>query len=442
MLVAGFVLGLSFGAGPALAQSPGEGPWPMAGRDAAHSATVEGPAPPYREAWRSEVGLGGPVAAPVVADGAVVVVAVRGVAAFDPGTGRPLWSVARSEGPAGTPAVVGDVVVHASGRDDATALVARSVDDGGERWRAFLGASAPGGVVAAESVVAVGTRDGVLAGFDVENGDQALRFESTGRVEGTPAVAEGMIVAGWAEPSAGRVTVRAVLLSSGTEDRAAEWQLAGTPSALASGAMAVRDDTAVVVLGDGTVRGLDVETGVERWQDRLRDLPFDDQIPAAGPALLVADRLHVARLDPATGEERWAYRLADLRPVGDAEANTLSRSAPAAVGDAALIGDASGVLSAVALDSGHRVWRTDLGSEPVAAPAADGERVYVATLGSAGGVVALETDPEARRTDEVSPTVLFPLRAVFNFAVAFVLTGAVIVGLFRYVLGRRQAAGT
>jgi outer membrane protein assembly factor BamB len=414
----------------------------MASRDAAHSGTTEGPAPPYGEAWRTDVGLGGPVTAPVVAAGAVVVVAARGVVALDPETGRSLWSVARSEGPAGIPAVVGDVVVHASGRAEATALVARSVNGGGERWRAFLGAPAPGGVVSGEGLVAVGTRDGVLFGFDAENGDEVLRFESTGAVEGTPAVAQGMVVTGWSEPSAGRITVRAVPLTSGTEDRAAEWQVAAAPSALASGAVAVRDETAIVVLGDGTVRGLDVETGVERWQDRTRDIPFDDQIPAAGPALLVADRLHLARLDPATGEERWAYRLADLRSVGDGEANTLSRSAPAAVGDAALIGDASGVLSAVALGSGHRVWHADLGSEPVAAPAADGERVYVATIGSNGEIVALEADPEARRTDEVSPTVLFPVRAVLNFAVAFVLTGALIVGLFRYALRRRPAAGT
>src|SRR5918996_3976276 len=44
-------------------------PWPMAGRDPAHTATAEAPAPPYREVWTSDVGLGGPLAGPAVGRG-------------------------------------------------------------------------------------------------------------------------------------------------------------------------------------------------------------------------------------------------------------------------------------------------------------------------------------------------------------------------------------
>src|SRR5919106_5124678 len=44
-------------------------PWPMAGRDPAHTATAEAPAPPYREVWTSDVGLGGPPAGPALGPG-------------------------------------------------------------------------------------------------------------------------------------------------------------------------------------------------------------------------------------------------------------------------------------------------------------------------------------------------------------------------------------
>src|SRR5918996_6111253 len=58
-------------------------PWPMAGRDPAHTATADAPAPPYREVWTSDVGLGGPPAGPAVARDVVVVVTERGVVGLD-----------------------------------------------------------------------------------------------------------------------------------------------------------------------------------------------------------------------------------------------------------------------------------------------------------------------------------------------------------------------
>src|SRR5918996_4171016 len=50
--------------GPAGAAAQEADPWPMAGRDPAHTATADAPAPPYREVWTSDVGLGGPPAGP------------------------------------------------------------------------------------------------------------------------------------------------------------------------------------------------------------------------------------------------------------------------------------------------------------------------------------------------------------------------------------------
>jgi outer membrane protein assembly factor BamB len=424
--------------GPAAGQAGEEAPWPMAGRDATHSGTTGGPVPPYREAWRRDVGMGGPVAGPVVGAGAVVAIAEEGVAALDPETGEILWTAPRSEGASGPPAIAGAVVIHASGTEDSASLVARGVDDGRERWRAYLGGPVGGGVAVDGGIVYVGTRAGILFGFDVRSGEQRFRFASRGAADGTPAVAGGLVLGGWEDRGTGISTVRAMPVDSGVEERAPEWEVSGGPSPVTAAAVAARERAAFVALGDGTVRAVGLESGEERWQDRLRDVPSEEQVPAAGEALVVADRLHVARLDPATGEERWAYRLADLQSLGDGRFNTLARSAPAVVGDGVLIGDATGVLSAVDLASGHRVWRADLGRGSVAPPAADAERVYAATLGPGGEVVALEHNPDGRRIDQVSPTVLSPLRAVLNFLAAFVLASVIILGVFRYALpGRR-----
>src|ERR671919_2391059 len=58
--------------GPAGAAAQEADPWPMAGRDPAHTGTAEAPAPPYREVWTSDVGLGGPPRRPAVGRGGLV----------------------------------------------------------------------------------------------------------------------------------------------------------------------------------------------------------------------------------------------------------------------------------------------------------------------------------------------------------------------------------
>jgi outer membrane protein assembly factor BamB len=440
--VAGVLFVTPGGGGRAAAQASDDAPWPMAGRDAAHSGTAEGPAPPYRQAWRQDVGLGGPVAGPVVGAEAVVVVAARGVVALDPETGETLWSAPRSEGPAGSPAIAGDLVVHASGSGSSAAVVARGLEDGRERWRGYLGSPADGGVVTGGGVAYVGTGEGILLGFDLASGEPVFRFASRGAVRGTPALAGGVILAGWEGRPAGSATIRAISVGSGLEERSPEWQVAASPASLPAATIGIADETAFAALGDGTVRAVGLESGQERWQERLRNLPSNDQLLAAGAGLLVADRFHLARLDPTTGEEQWAYRLADLRSLGGGRFNTLSRSAPTAVGDAVLVGDAAGLLSAVDLGTGHRVWRADLGRGAVSAPAADAQQVYVTTLGREGEAVALEHNPDARPLDEVSPTVLFPLRAVLNFVLASVLAAVVLLGVFRYGLRGRASSRT
>jgi outer membrane protein assembly factor BamB len=378
------------------------------------------------------------VAGPVVVPQAVVVVAAREVVALDPATGAPRWSVPRSEGSAGSAAISAGLVIHASGEEGSASLVARRITDGREQWRAYLDGPAPAGPIVAEDVVYVGTRSGVLHGFDVNTGAEGFRFDAPGAIEGSPAVGGERVVAAWEEAATRRATVRAVDVGSGLEERAPAWQLTSRPGGLPTAAVAVRGRSAFVAAGDGSLRAVDLETGVERWTVVLRDAVVSGQVPAAGPSPVVADRIHVSRLDPATGDEVWSHRLADFRALGEDEVNTLAASAPAVTGQAVVLGDATGVASAVDIVTGRRVWRADLGDGAVSAVAADGERLYLATLGPGGEVVALENDPQGRPLDEVSDTVLSPLRALLNFVLAFLVVSAVIVALFRYVLGGRR----
>jgi outer membrane protein assembly factor BamB len=414
--------------------------WPMAGKDPAHSGEADGPVPPYREAWRATLGGGGPVAGPIVAAGLVVVVTDREVRALDAGTGRPMWKVARSAGDAGVPAASGDLVVHASGGARTGTVVARTIVDGTLQWRTNLGSAVPGPIVIGQGLVFAGTADGFLVGLDLASGEERFRFEAPGAIAGAPALSSGLVLASWEERGTGRATVRAFELHPDGQAPAPLWQITTDPGLLASAGVSVGRGTVFVAAGDGSVRAVEPEGGVERWVVRLPEVTASDQIPLAGPALIVADRLHVSALDPASGEERWSYRLADGRNLGGREVNTLSATTPAVVGSAVVLGDATGLISAIDLRSGRRVWRADIGNGATAPPAAGGDLLYVATLGSEGELVALEHDVEGRLLDEVSDTVLSPVRAVLNFLVAAASAFIIILGTFRYLLGGRRAA--
>jgi outer membrane protein assembly factor BamB len=423
------------GGGPAAAQEAD--PWPMAGRDPAHTGAADGPAPPYREAWAQAVPLGGPVAGPAVAREALVLVAARGVVALDPTTGEPLWEMDRTEGPAGPPAIAGDLVVHASGSGSSTSVVARGLEDGIEAWRAFVDADVPGGLVVANGTVFAATIAGEVVALEADTGEERWRSEVGGRLEATPAVAEDLVLVAGEDRRTGVVTVFALDAATGLRP---EWRFSTPGPALPASAPASDGDLAFVATSEGVLRGLDLDGGGQVWTAEMRAAVADRQVPAAASPLVVADRLHLYGLEPGDGEERWTFLLADLRALPGGRRNSLSPSSPAVLGGAAVIGDTSGVLSAIDVDTGRLVWRRDVSPGPLGAVAVGHDLVFVTTLGRAGSVIGLEHDPDGVLLDEPSPTTVFPLRAILNFVIGAAVVGALALGLTRLALRRTAAS--
>jgi outer membrane protein assembly factor BamB len=428
---------VALGGGPAAAQEAD--PWPMAGRDAAHSGTAEGPAPPYREVWTEAVALGGPVAGPAVARNALVVVAARGVVALDPATGDLLWETDRTEGPAGSPAIAGELVVHASGSGSSTSVVARGLEDGNEAWRAFVDADVPGGLVVADGLVYAATTAGEVVALEADTGEERWRSEVEGRLEATPAVVEDLVLVAGEDRQTGVVTVFALDAATGGRP---QWRFSTPGPTLPASAPASDGERAFVATSEGVLRALDLDGGGQVWTAEMRAAVSSRQVPAAASPLVVADRLHLYGLGPGDGEERWTFLLADLRALPGGRRNTLSPSSPAVLGEAAVIGDASGVLSAIDLDTGRLVWRSDLSPGPLGAVAVGDDLVFATTLGQGGSVIGLEHDPDGVLLDEPSPTTVFPLRAILNFVLAGAVVGAVALSLSRLaVRGTAASAG-
>jgi outer membrane protein assembly factor BamB len=336
--------------------------WPMAGRDASHTGTVEGPSPPYGVTWTRPV-PGGPAGGVAVTDELAVVVADGTVVALDPDDGSLQWIRARAGGPAGVPAVAKRLILHASGEGEETELVARDVSDGDVVWETELGSSARGGPTVAQETAFVGTEAGQLIALDVATGAIRWEFETLGQIRGPPAVSNGTVVVAAYQESSARTTVYAIDAEAGGKDRPL-WRFdagaVGPPSA-----PSIRDDLTYVGTSDLNVRAFDLVGGDEVWAQTSRDGFGPRQVPAAGDALVLADRTHAYRMDPETGDEAWNYLLADLAELGGGRFNTLLTTSPAISGGTVLLGSGDGTLSAIDLDTGHRVWRHDLGDAAV-----------------------------------------------------------------------------
>jgi outer membrane protein assembly factor BamB len=420
---------------PAAAQTTADDSWPMAGRDAQHSATAEGPAPPYRTAWTSRIEGRGPLEGPVVAGDLVVVLGSETLVALDTASGDVGWESERQPGPVGPPAIAGDLVIHATGRDAGTALVARRLDDGREEWRVFTGESIPGGVTVDGDRAYAATRAGTVLALDVATGEEAWRFRAAGAVGTTAAVLDGLVLVSAQSRSTGTSTLHAVDAQSGRE----EWRFSppSTQPAVAT-SPAVAEGMVYAGLSDGAVHALDLRTGDERWAERA--IPavtafgafVPSGIPAAqeGGGLYVPGLARLARLQPSTGEERWSYQLPDL----------LSTS-PSLSGTYAMLGDASGLGAAVDVRSGRLVWRKSLGAGPVISFAVTPDRIFVTSGRDEGTVTALEHDPEGSLLDEESPTVLDPLQATLNYVGAALALGVLLLLLFRGPELLRRRAG-
>lgn len=411
-----------FGPSPVSAQeSPGRHPWPMAGGDAAHSGTSDGPEPPYRVTW--SVADLAPLAGPVVADGAVIVVEDRRVLALEPPTGDELWEVPREEGPAGSAAVAGDLVVFAQGQGTEASISAVRLQDGKAAWTTSIRAPALGAPAIESEQVFVGTADGRVLSLAADGGTRTWEYRATGRVHTAPAVEAGTVYVAAEDVSSGVATLYALDAATGKE----EWRFSPSGPALGVSSVSVGAGTAVLGMGDFAIHGFDARTGAERWRTPAR-APFTPRLlPVTGEPLVVGDGGgHLYAVDGVSGKVEWLFRV-----PGD-----LLDASPIVAGDAAVVGDGGGQASAIDLRTGLLVWKRRLGAAPLGAVASDGERLYMAVQGRGGRLFALEHDPNGRLLAEHSPTELFLGRALLNFAVAAAVLGAALVLGFRGLVDR------
>jgi outer membrane protein assembly factor BamB len=315
----------------------GDGVMPMYRGNAGRTGENPGPAPLERPVvkWKTFVG-GESYASPVVGMETVFVATKAGsLIALRLDDGSEKWRAYVGEYVARTtPALTPDTVFVSAGY----ALLAIDAESGLERWSVplrFAGSCSP--VVAGDHVF-VSTQEGHVSAFASETGEEIWHYRNDNLLFGSPAVAGGVVVIA---DEAGVVT--GLEVGSGRE----LWQ--ETISGEVFTTPAIEAGVVFVATNEPSLVALDIRTGTPIWQQGVGG----ESSPAIadGVVYLGGSDQSLRALDAQTGETRWST------PLGYA-----IRSSATFVDNAVFIGSGP-TLTAVDSRDGHPLWTHVTGGE-------------------------------------------------------------------------------
>ena len=307
----------------------------------------------------------------------------------------------------------------------------------GLSWRVHLDGAVDGTPAVARGMVVAGSAGGELAAFNTATGGTVWMKRGLGAITGSPTVVAGRVLVG---TLTGRVY--AFNLSRGDSI----WDWSGPPDAAVWASPLVFEDIVIVVLaspfGDkplvpGRLVGLDATTGHELWSrcvtmdceagDGIWSTPAVDGRGTAFVGVGNPDDGLLA-FAPSNGAKKWLMSLyADAGRDLDVGATPVVFS----LGGRAVVAAASveGTLALVDASDGTVVWsRALVKGSPVhgliASPAYDGKHIYVGSASPPTGLFALKPSDGTViwRRDTNQPVYSAP--AVGNGVVVFG-TGAV-----------------
>lgn len=275
-------------------------------------------------------------------------------------------------------AIVGDVLYATMGNGTVRAL---SLADGKLKWKTSVGAPVRGAPAADSMIVAVITADNQTLALDAQTGNirwthRGIREVASYVTTIAPVIADGVVVSAYSSgelfairAESGNV-IWSDTLGSTVKTRA---------SAIFSGIDAdplVQEGVVVAVSATGEIQASALLNGRPLWQKRVgsHTTPW-----SAGNAIFVLSDTHdLAALFKGNGSIRWATSLAQHDPRDATRDITPALYGPILAGNAVLVLNAHGTLSAFKPQDGSALNTYDLARDPVSAPIiANGALYYV-----------------------------------------------------------------
>jgi len=297
---------------------------------------------------------------PIIVDGTLYVTSQDGfLYAINTATGEQEWQFdLGSVGEEPSPSVSGgNVYIGGPGLNDDPAVYAIDSESGDLEWSSTVPDGAVDGAPAvAEGRVYVGSRDETVYALDADTGNEAWRFEEpTATVRASPTYHDGIIYIGAGidlEPLGERNndnTLYAIDADTGDEI----WRFDTTGRADISPAVAngtVYIGTAEEFQEDdewetrGTLHAIDIETGEEEWNYHDPDTNISSA-PTVVDGMVCFGVSGLVAVDAETGDQEWQ--------VGDP---AVARSAPTSRDGVVYVGMDDAMLYAVDAASGEVAW--------------------------------------------------------------------------------------
>lgn len=373
LLIAGFAV--FTGLGSALAQLPTQpathpasalapGPeWPMF-RGNPQLTGVAGSSLPEKldVRWRHDLGEGTSSTAAIVA-GVVYVGADNGqLVALDLQSGKPKWKFQTTDAIQSSPTLVGGLVIFG---DEAGVVHACGAQSGVERWSFKTDGRVISSANPHEDRLVFGSYDGGLYCLRIADGDLIWKYDVGERVHGTPAIADDFVLVAACDGN-----LHVVRLNDGMPVRKVAL------GSVSGAAAAVRGTRVFLGTYGEQILAIDWQAGQVLWrfEDPKRQFPFLSSAAVTEELVMVGGQDKRLRgLEADTGKERW-----QLAVKGKID------SSPVVVGPRVFVGSADGNLHAVDLISGKELWRFEAGGAISASPAV-GEGCLV--IGTEEGVL-------------------------------------------------------
>lgn len=330
------------------------------------------------------------------------------------------------------PVLVGDALYVTDGQGEVYAL---QVEDGRELWRQSLDVAVTTGLNGGESLLLLGTREGLAIALGRKDGRERWRRQLSSEVMAFSEIEDGVVVVR---------TIDSRLHGLSAASGEILWQVnRDTPALSLRGASRpiITGGRLVAGFANGELLALSLASGEVLWEtaialsegrtelERMVDIngriqvdggiiyvvSFQGRIAAVtlsdGQILwsrelssytgldldesyvyVTGENSHVMALDRRTGAIMWAQKKLEYRRL----------TAPSVIGDYLVVGDFEGYLHWLSKSDGRFVARSQVGDEDIlSAPLIAGRRVYA--LGKAGSVAALEVLPQPGDKAEDEP---------------------------------------
>jgi outer membrane protein assembly factor BamB len=318
-------------------------------------------------------------------------------------------------------------VASPSATTSTSALVAIDASTRRRIWSVGLSDVSHTGVVVAGGEAIVGADDGTVTAVDPATGKQAWGVDVGDHVLAPMAADDAQVYVCVRPENSGPAQLVALRLADGSE----AWRYQPAGSVVDLGAPAVATDgatsTVYLVSSDAAVRAIGSD-GAQLWSAPLYSSTSGSPPAVSSDSVYVADQYGtVYAFDRSSGTERWRFAT-----------NHGAVGAPVVTAAAVLQPTNDGEVTAIATDSGHRIWEGSVADSALFGLAATSDLIVAAHTGSAPGLTALQTDPSGTSTDVASPTSADPAGLAVGWLAAAVPLTAALLLIGRSWAGRQN----